>query len=88
MNYSAQIVSYFAFALLTPAGTSITEAIRPHLAPGHTGDALKNFNVSHLSVLGTRGFGLKCSAWSVTLLLLFDYQERPAHFTTVSSSRL
>lgn len=39
MNYSAagaeHIVSYFAFALLTPAGTSITDAIRAQASLGH-----------------------------------------------------
>lgn len=49
MNYSAagavHVVSYFAFALLTPAGTSITAAIRARASLGHHGSALKTFNV-------------------------------------------
>lgn len=49
MNYSAagaaHIVSYFAFALLTPAGTSITDAIKAQASLGHLDSALKTFNV-------------------------------------------
>lgn len=49
MNYSAagavHVVSYFAFALLTPAGTSITAAIRAQASLGHHDSALKTFNV-------------------------------------------
>jgi len=69
MNYSAagapHIVSYFAFALLTPAGTSITAAIRARASLGHL--KTSQFKATLL--------------WIITRLLFLSSRSRLSRFS-------